>query len=145
MLRNLTEAPNLDEMTYTSRFDHLTSCPSTYYNLVIHEITSDTIIGSAMLIVEHKFLRNAGKVGHIEDVAVSPQHGGRGFGIRLIKSLEALSRSLGCYKTILDCNKDNIGFYEKCGWVLTLSFDHCAIGNADALNVCSAQLSTERI
>lgn len=69
------------------------------------------MVASGTLIVEHKFLRNAGKVGHIEDIAVDPSMKGTGLGKRLVVSLETLARDLGCYKTILDCNEDNIGEY----------------------------------
>jgi len=35
---------------------------------------------------------------------------------RLIDHLLAVSRSMGCYKVILDCNDQNIAFYEKLGF-----------------------------
>ncbi len=53
---------------------------------------------------------------------VDPKFGGQGLGARLIKGLVALARSLGCYKTILDCSRENVGFYQKCGCVLRPHF-----------------------
>ena len=35
---------------------------------------------------------------------------------RLIAHLLAVSRALGCYKVILDCNDQNVPFYEKLGF-----------------------------
>jgi glucosamine-phosphate N-acetyltransferase len=84
------------------------------------------------IIVERKFLRNAGLVGHIEDIAVSKSMQGRKLGLKIINSLEEIGRGQGLYKIILDCSKDNIrmsflttsdavliltAFYEKCGYV----------------------------
>ena len=34
---------------------------------------------------------------------------------RLIEALVEASRSMGCYKVILDCAEANVAFYEKCG------------------------------
>lgn len=36
-------------------------------------------------------------------------------GCRVIAELLEVSRRRGCYKTILDCSQDNVGFYEKAG------------------------------
>ena len=36
--------------------------------------------------------------------------------VRLIAQLLAVSRSAGCYKVILDCDDQNVPFYEKLGF-----------------------------
>ena len=36
--------------------------------------------------------------------------------VRLIDHLLAVSRAVGCYKVILDCNDQNVAFYEKLGF-----------------------------
>jgi GNAT superfamily N-acetyltransferase len=58
--------------------------------------------------VERKFLRSAGLVGHVEDIAVAKSMQGRKLGVKLINALEEIGRTQGCYKIILDCSKDNI-------------------------------------
>jgi glucosamine-phosphate N-acetyltransferase len=58
--------------------------------------------------IERKFLRNLGKVGHIEDIAVSKDMQGKKLGFRVIQALTGISESVGCYKTILNCSDDNI-------------------------------------
>jgi glucosamine-phosphate N-acetyltransferase len=58
--------------------------------------------------VERKFVRSAGLVGHIEDIAVSKTMQGRKLGLKIINTLEEIGRGQGCYKIILDCSKDNI-------------------------------------
>lgn len=88
----------------------------------------------ATLMVEYKFLRECGIVGHIEDVVVHDSQRGKKLGIRfedgnlfvfmnfdltnysirLIEQLHHIAQTAKCYKTILNCNENNIPFYEKC-------------------------------
>jgi len=65
-------------------------------------------MGCGTIVVERKFVRSCGRVGHIEDIAVSKAMQGRKLGLRIIKALEEIGRAVGCYKIILDCSKDNI-------------------------------------
>jgi len=41
---------------------------------------------------------------------------GKKLGLRIIQALTHVSETVGCYKTILNCNENNIPFYEKCGY-----------------------------
>jgi glucosamine-phosphate N-acetyltransferase len=68
----------------------------------------DRIVASGTIVLERKFLRSAGTIGHIEDIAVSKAMQGRKLGLRVINTLEAVGAAMGCYKIILDCSKDNI-------------------------------------
>lgn len=63
---------------------------------------------------------DAGLVGHIEDIAVSPLVQGRKLGLRIITALVRIGEQLGCYKTILDCNQDNV----RASLPIPLSPDH---------------------
>ncbi|WWD21053.1 hypothetical protein CI109_105534 [Kwoniella shandongensis] len=116
LLSVLTVAPPLSAKTYKDTFNELKSCPNTYFTIVIVHRESDKVVGCGSLIVERKFVRNAGLVGHIEDIAVSKTMQGRKLGIKIIKALEEIGRTRGCYKIILDCSDSNIPFYEKCGF-----------------------------
>ena len=82
--------------------------PDTYYAIVIVDRASDKIIGVGSLVVERKFLRGLGKVGHIEDIAVDKQQQGKKVGLRIINGLTYISEATGCYKTILDCSESNV-------------------------------------
>lgn len=105
---------------------------------VIVSKETDQIVGTGTLLIERKFIRSlsyplrlrcltldpcadqssslslsqrppdAGLVGHIEDIAVSPSVQGRKLGLRIITALVGIGEQLGCYKTILDCNQDNV-------------------------------------
>lgn len=74
------------------------------------------VVGVASLIVINKLIRGGNRVGLIEDVAVSKHAGSRGIGTMLIEKLKDVAIDRKCYKTILNCSEDNIGFYEKCGF-----------------------------
>ena len=74
------------------------------------------VVGAATLLIEHKFINQAGRAGHIEDVAVAADRQGRGIGGALIRYLLARAAEAGCYKTILDCADGVVPFYEQLGF-----------------------------
>lgn len=74
----------------------------------------DKIIGSGTLIVENKIIHKFGKVGHLEDIIIDSGYRGCGFGKDLINYLIDFAKNLHCYKVILDCNEENVNFYQKC-------------------------------
>ncbi len=76
----------------------------------------NTIIGSATLFIEPKFIHSCSQVGHIEDVVVAREYQGKGVGRLLIETLKQVGKEAGCYKMILDCSEKNKVFYEKCGY-----------------------------
>jgi len=63
----------------------MASTPSTYYNLVIVDRSSDRIVASGCVFMERKFLRGLGLVGHIEDIAVAKDQQGKKLGLRVIQ------------------------------------------------------------
>ena len=86
-------------------------------NHIIHVATDDKkIVGSTTLFIEQKFIHGGGLVGHIEDVVVSKEFEGRGIGMKLVVSLLEKAEAMNCYKTILDCKKELIPFYERIGF-----------------------------
>lgn len=66
------------------------------------------VVACGSVIVERKFVRNAGLVGHIEDIAVSQSMQGRKLGLKIINTLVDIGLVRGCYKIILDCSEKNI-------------------------------------
>ncbi len=38
------------------------SCPDTYYITVLHDVSTDEVIGTATLVMEQKFIHSAGLV-----------------------------------------------------------------------------------
>ena len=136
VLSVLTSAPEVSETQYTQTFDAMRSF-NNYFTLVIISRATDTIVGAGTVFIEQKFIRNLGTVGHIEDIVVDKSMQGRKLGLRLLNALTGISEARGCYKTILNCNSDNVGrsqfllsplfsgmpllmdfsgFYQKCGY-----------------------------
>jgi GNAT superfamily N-acetyltransferase len=116
VLSVLTTVGTVTKEKWIEQFRIITSNPLIEV-WVIHDIKLNQIIGSATLLIEPKFIHECGRVGHIEDVVISKNIHGGGFGRRLIEHLTKRARLLGCYKVILDCSNKNVGFYEKCGFI----------------------------
>jgi glucosamine-phosphate N-acetyltransferase len=112
----LSEAPDVGADAWKSQFHDLRDTPATYYVLVVVARDTDRIVASGGVFIERKFLRGLGRVGHIEDIAVSSEMQGKKLGLRIIQSLMHISEGLGSYKTILNCSDANMPFYEKCGF-----------------------------
>lgn len=87
----------------------------TYFPCVITDSTG-TIIAAGTLILERKFIRNCGLVGHVEDIVVDSSQRGKNLGKILLQILKDLAVKMGCYKVILDCEESKVQFYEKCGF-----------------------------
>ena len=105
----MTVAPELSPEVYEAQFDAMLERPDTYYVLCFVHTETGKIVASASLIVERKFLRNAGMVGHVEDVVVDPECKGQSLGKIMIQGLSELGMQRGCYKVILDCDAKNAG------------------------------------
>lgn len=76
--------------------------------MLLRALTVSQLVAVGTVFVERKFTRGLGIVGHIEDIAVSKTMQGRRLGLYLIKTLEEIARTQGCYKVILDCSTANI-------------------------------------
>ncbi|KAJ2851118.1 Glucosamine-phosphate N-acetyltransferase-like protein [Coemansia brasiliensis] len=113
-LSNLTVTGQVSEQMFQESFEEMqrTGC---YFIIVVEDLSTGKIVASGTLLVEQKFLRECGRVGHIEDIVVAKGQQGKRFGKTIVKQLLEVANATGCYKTILDCNEDNVAFYEKCG------------------------------
>ena len=117
LLTSLTQVGELSPTTFQTILQRLLSQPDTYLILVLEEAETGALAASGTLLIEQKFIHAAGKVGHIEDIVVSPAFQRRGLGKQLIEALQGIARDRGCYKAILDCSEDVVPFYEKCSLV----------------------------
>ncbi|KAJ1883037.1 Glucosamine-phosphate N-acetyltransferase-like protein [Coemansia sp. RSA 1722] len=113
-LANLTIVGDVTEQMFGETFEDMQRTGN-YLIVVIEDLASQKIVASGSLIIEQKFLRGCGRVGHIEDIVVAKGQQGKRFGFTIIKQLLELADATGCYKSILDCSPDNVLFYEKCG------------------------------
>lgn len=80
------------------------------------------VVGTIRLLFEPKFYHAGREAAHIEDVATHPDYLGRGISSALIKYSLDLCRQKGCYKVILDCSDNLVGFYKKFGFA---EFQNC--------------------
>jgi glucosamine-phosphate N-acetyltransferase len=123
-LDSLRKASNLSPKKAKMIFRKMKSIPD---HVIYVAVQDSKIIGAATIFVEPKFIHSGGKVGHIEDVAVSKKHQGEGIGLKLIKALIQYAEKKGCYKTVLDCTDEVMPFYKKLGFIdhsNAMRFDH---------------------
>lgn len=83
---------------------------------VMEDMRTMNLIGHASIIIEHKLLQELRQVAHIEDVIIDSSYRGQQLGKYLINYLVNYIKNMGCYKVILDCNDQNMKFYEKSGF-----------------------------
>ncbi|MGH9919274.1 MAG: GNAT family N-acetyltransferase [Nitrososphaerales archaeon] len=89
---------------------------SPLYHVLVAVNSDGQVMGATTLLVEQKFIHGGGLVGHIEDVTVRKGYEGRGVGGSLVKAAVEMAEELACYKCILDCKDELVGFYEKLGF-----------------------------
>ncbi|KAK7244900.1 hypothetical protein RIF29_39729 [Crotalaria pallida] len=116
LLQQLSVCDSVSDEEFERRFQELSSLGDDHVIGVIEDEVSGKIVATGSVFIEKKFLRNCGKVGHIEDVVVDSTIRGKQLGKKIINFLTDHARSMGCYKVILDCSLDNKVFYEKCGF-----------------------------
>ena len=75
---------------------------------------NDIVVGYGCLFVEVKI--RGGCVGHIEDIVTDQNYRRIGIGKRLVTHLLQIANEFNCYKAVLQCEENNIPFYEKCGF-----------------------------
>ncbi|KAA0043882.1 glucosamine 6-phosphate N-acetyltransferase [Cucumis melo var. makuwa] len=128
LLQQLTVCDSVSDKDFEDRFQELSALGNDHIICVIEDDRSGKIVATGSVFIEKKFIRNCGKVGHIEDVVVDSSARGMQLGKIIVGFLTNHAREMGCYKVILDCSVENQGFYEKCG------FKHKAIQMAKYFN-----------
>ena len=111
-LGQLTSVGDVTEEMYSAFIQGLSD---THIVLVAVDEETDTVVGSATLLLEPKLIHSCSSAGHIEDVVVLDSWRGTGLGRTLVRRLVALAAQRGCYKVLLDCAPHNVQFYLKCG------------------------------
>lgn len=88
-----------------------------HYIFVIEDLSTETIVASATLLIEPKFIHDGMCVGHIEDVVVSDQYRGKRIASHIIKLVTYIAKvSENCYKCILDCKPELTHLYGGAGY-----------------------------
>ena len=74
------------------------------------------IVGCGTVIIEPKMIHRARAVGHIEDLVIDDEYRGLGIARGILNRLVELSDRNNCYKVILDCSDELVGFYSRVGF-----------------------------
>ncbi|KAG2457857.1 SMAG1 protein, partial [Polypterus senegalus] len=106
---------SVTEHALDEKFEHMKKTGD-YYVVVVEDVNIGTIIATATLIIEHKFIHSCAKRGRIEEVVVTDECRGKQLGKLLVSTLTLMSKKLNCYKITLECLPKNVAFYEKFGY-----------------------------
>lgn len=113
ILRQLSPGSDEDDLDKLKQIlDKITK--DEYHYLCVFEEDNE-IIGSGTLIVQKNLSHKGMPYGHIENIVVDTNHRKKGIGKKIVLHIIEKAKKAGCYKLILDCKKENIPFYEKCG------------------------------
>jgi len=112
-LGNLSDTEGL---TPKEARDILKAMNGDVYHVFVAVAKDGQVVGATTLLVEQKFIHHGGLVGHIEDVVVRKGHEGKGIGGSVVRAAVGRARELGCYKVILDCKEELVGFYQNLGF-----------------------------
>lgn len=93
----------------------------------------DKVVATASIFIETKFIHSGGKVARIEDVAVHAEYKKNGIGKSLVTFLVNVAKDAGCYKVVLNCSPQVVGFYEslsfkKHDYGMRLNLQECVWG-----------------
>ena len=121
----------LDQLTSTSKVSlidftfFVESLHENHQVLVIED--NNKIIGMGSVFIERKIIHNMGLLGHIEDIVIDINYRNKKLGMFLLTKLKEICQEKKCYKIVLNCHDNNVGFYQKNGFInngnqMSLSF-----------------------
>ena len=115
----LTKVGTVSESDFYARFDSIKAAGG-YYTVVIEDTAANNgkgkIIATGTLEIEQKYIHSCSLRGRLEEVVVDESYRGRKFGKLILGILTVLSKKLNCYKTTLECTKENVDFYGIFGY-----------------------------
>jgi len=112
LLRLLTDAPDIQMSTFLENLEKINHIGS----IVICLDEEGRIVGCGTVMIEPKMIHAGRSIGHIEDIVVDIEYRGLGIAREILNRLVELSYRNNCYKVILDCADDLVGFYSRVGF-----------------------------
>ncbi|MBU1975097.1 MAG: GNAT family N-acetyltransferase [Nanoarchaeota archaeon] len=88
------------------------------YDLIVCECEGN-IIGTAALVTIPNLTYGGKSKGLVENVVTDKDNRGKGIGKKMVEKLIEIGKNKNYYKIILDCETNNVTFYEKCGFYTT--------------------------
>ena len=113
LMEQLTEAPPIKFEDFVKQYIKFGYNTSIY---VIEDEEKKKIVGYGAIYIDYKFYRNCKNVGHIEDIIIDKDYRGKGFSKLIISKLLESAREKDCYKIILNCKDEYVGYYQKMGF-----------------------------
>lgn len=98
-----------------TQFEAVLANINTSGRIWVIENADGSLIATATILYEHKFLWNTCVYAHIEDVCVHTDCRRGGYGKAIITHLLKEAKRNNCHKVTLDCATENIPFYTACG------------------------------
>ena len=115
LLGQLTEAPPIKFEDFVKQYIKFGYNTSIY---VLEDEEKKRIIGYGAIYIDYKFYRNCKNVGHIEDIIIDKEYRGQGLSKLIINKLLESAKEKECYKIILNCKDEYVGYYQKMGFKL---------------------------
>ena len=115
LLGQLTEAPPIKFEDFVKQYIKFGYNTSIY---VLEDEEKKRIIGYGAIYIDYKFYRNCKNVGHIEDIIIDEEYRGKGLSKLIITKLLECAKEKECYKIILNCKDEYVGYYQKMGFKL---------------------------
>lgn len=112
LLRMLTNAPDIQMNAFLENLEKINRMGS-----IVICLDGDRIVGCGTVIIEPKMIHAGRCVGHIEDIVVDTEYRGLGIARGILNRLAEVSYRNNCYKVILDCADELVGFYSKLDFV----------------------------
>lgn len=114
LLSQLTGVGDISHSQFLSQF-HRMRLSGDYFVTVIEDTRKGELIGSATLVIEHKFIHECGSRARLEDVVVNNTYRGNQLGKLIVATVTLLAQHLGCYKMSLECKDSLVKFYTSLG------------------------------
>ena len=85
-------------------------------SLCVVAIDKKKIVGYGCIFVNQTI--RGGKIAYVEDIICHNSYRKKGIGKCIMTQLFNFAKNNKCYKIVLQCKKNNISFYKKCGYDL---------------------------
>lgn len=79
------------------------------------------IVATSAIMYEYK-IRYTQPKAYIEDVAVHPKYRGKGLGKKMVEHCLSCAKKRNCYKVVLSCDDNVVGFYKSLGFKKEINF-----------------------
>ena len=124
ILLNQLKEKDIDSLDKDVSWKNFTS--NTGANSIVG-LYENKIVAYGSIVIENKIRGDI--AGHIEDIVVDTTVRGRMVGVKLVKELVNIGKSMGCYRITLFCDEKLIKFYERNGFKVNNVMMKCFLEN----------------